>query len=84
MQCLKADDMLRLVCNDRCIFSHQTFITNIGGQTYATNNRKRELRNDLCTNAEEADIRVWLHCLKACGVRKLIYSPDTDIYHNWC
>ena len=25
-------------------------------------------------------MRVWLHCEKVSGVRKLIYSPDTDVY----
>ena len=31
--------------------------------------------------AEEADTRVWLHVSKASGSRKLLYSPDTDVYH---
>ena len=76
-----ADDMLRLICSDHFFRSHQTFITNIGGQTYATNGQTRQLRTDLCTNADEADLRVWLHCQKSCGVNKLLYSPDTDVYH---
>ena len=37
--------------------------------------------SDLFTNADEADLRVWLHCKNSCGVHKLIYSPDTDVYH---
>ena len=31
--------------------------------------------------AEEADTRVWLHVLRSPGTRKLVYSPDTDVYH---
>ena len=33
------------------------------------------------SNAEEADTRVWLHTKHSTGERKLIYSPDTDVYH---
>ena len=33
------------------------------------------------TNADESDNRVWLHCVHSHGTLKLIYSPDTDIYH---
>ena len=33
------------------------------------------------SEAEETDSRIWLHCLKSAGSRKLLYSPDTDIYH---
>ena len=33
-----------------------------------------------CT-AEEADTRVWLHTLRSPGSKKLLYSPDTDVYH---
>ena len=40
-----------------------------------------QLRTDLETNADEADLRVWLHCKNSCGVNKLIFSPDTDVYH---
>ena len=31
--------------------------------------------------AEEGDTRVWLHADHAPGRKKLIYSPDTDVYH---
>jgi hypothetical protein len=33
------------------------------------------------SNSEETDLRIWLHCKHAQGANKLIYSPDTDIYH---
>ena len=78
-----ADDMLRLISYDHTLRSYQSFITNIGSQTYmyAVNVQTRQLRTDLATNADEADVRVWLHCQKACGVQILLYSPDTDVYH---
>ena len=35
----------------------------------------------LKSNAEETDLRIWLHCMHSAGSRKMLYSPDTDIYH---
>ena len=35
----------------------------------------------LSCGAEEADTRVWLHVLRSPGTRKLVCSPDTDVYH---
>ena len=35
----------------------------------------------LSCNAEEADIRIWLHVLNSAGSKKLVLSPDTDVYH---
>ena len=35
----------------------------------------------LLCDAEESDTRVWLHVLCSCGRKKLLYSPDTDVYH---
>ena len=32
-------------------------------------------------NSEEADTRVWLHTFRSPGSKKLLYSPDTDVYH---
>ena len=61
--------------------SHQSLIANIEGKAYAATKHSRDVRNDLTTNVDEADLRVWLHCVKSSGVRKLLYSPDTDIYH---
>lgn len=34
----------------------------------------------LHSNADEADMRLWLHCKHSAGSKKLIFSPDTDIY----
>ena len=36
---------------------------------------------DFHYEAEEADTRVWLHVLRSPGTRKLLCSPDTDVYH---
>ena len=35
----------------------------------------------LRSNAEETDLRIWLHCINSTGSRKLLFSPDTDIYN---
>ena len=35
----------------------------------------------LNSNSEEADTRVWLHTFRSPGSKKLLYSPDTDVYH---
>jgi hypothetical protein len=33
------------------------------------------------SDADETDLRNWLHCLLSCGKKKLIYSKDTYVYH---
>lgn len=35
----------------------------------------------LTCNAEETDTRIWLHTINSAGKKKLILSPDTDVYH---
>ena len=35
----------------------------------------------LASNAEESDTRVWLHAFNSAGNKKLVFSPDTDVYH---
>ena len=32
-------------------------------------------------NAEESDTRIWLQALHLAGTKKLILSPDTEVYH---
>ena len=34
----------------------------------------------LCT-AKESDTRVWLHVVHSAGNKKLLFSPDTEVYH---
>ena len=69
-----ACDMLRLIPHS--LRSHQQFIP------YSCTRADQQcLREDLVTDADKADLRVWLHCKHSCGVNKLIFSPDTDVYH---
>ena len=35
----------------------------------------------LTSNAGESDSRIWLHVLNSGGTKKLLLSPDTDVYH---
>ena len=35
----------------------------------------------LWSDAEETDLRIWLHCKHSTGSKKMLYSPDTDVYH---
>jgi hypothetical protein len=35
----------------------------------------------LQSNAEETDLRIWLNCVHSSGTRKMLYSPDTDVYN---
>ena len=46
-----------------------------------TNRGIERLEPSYFSNAEEADTRVWLHAKHSRGERKLIFSPDTDVYH---
>ena len=46
-----------------------------------TVNAIEHLEPSYYSNAEEADTRVWLHVKHSAGQRKLIFSPDTDVYH---
>ena len=62
--------------------SSRVYYTNIGETANSTTVQDTTvIRPLLWTNANEADIRVWLHCLHSSGQRVLIFSPDTDVYH---
>ena len=75
-----ASAMLELV--PQFLATGQEFITNIRETAYSVGTcGHREPRPNLWTNADEADLRVWLHCLHSSGTRKLIFSLDTDVYH---
>ena len=61
---------------------HQKFITNIGIPAFSRTSSDTKIPEPtLNTNADEADLRVWLHCVNSEGNRKLIFSPDNDVYH---
>ena len=75
-----AEEMLQLIT--RYIDSNQEFITNVAQSAYSTTTACTKVpQPTLWTNADEADLRVWLHCVHSQGQRKLIFSPDTDVYH---
>ncbi len=50
-------------------------------EAYTVTSISKESISNLKSDAEEADTRVWLHALKSGGIRKLICSPDTDVFH---
>ena len=82
-QCLTkylATEMLALV--QKLLSSTQTFICNTReGAQLVTSNGETLPCPQLWSNADEADLRVWLHYVHSAGTQKLIFSPDTDVYH---
>ena len=44
-------------------------------------NDSPKIDSRLTCNAEESDTRIWLHVVQSTGQRKLVISPDTDVYH---
>ncbi len=77
-----ADDMLTIISHS--LQPHQKFVANVGETTFSIAHRQsRCLRTDLHTNADEADIRIWLHCKNSCGTRKLVFSPDYPKCHTF-
>ena len=66
----------------------QTFIT-AGGFTGDRLNQRWSVTHtnqpqsvpELMSSVEETDQRIWYHCVKSAGYKKLLYSPDTDVYH---
>ena len=48
---------------------------------FVTFNRSPQTDPNLYCNAEESDTRIWLHTISSYGTKKLILSPDTDVYH---
>ena len=48
---------------------------------FVTYNTQPQCDNALSCNAEESDTRIWLHVINSAGTKKLVLSPDTDIYH---
>ena len=62
--------------------SGQEFFTNQKGVVYSVSQDNEVLqRPSYFTNMDEADMRIWLHCVHTSGQRVLIFSPDTDVYH---
>ena len=62
--------------------SSQIFVSNVGETAKSVTATGEILPCPmLWSNADEADLRVWLHCLHSRGTNKLLFSPDTDMYH---
>ena len=75
-----AEEMLSLI--PTILNGNQTLTCNIGEVAQSVTSTTETLpRPMLWSNADEADMRVWLHCMHSTGTRKLIFSPDTDVYH---
>ncbi len=75
-----AQDMLQIVPSSLC--GNQSFTTNIGCTAYTvSSNAVVHPVPTLRSNADELDLRLWLHCANSQSRQKLIFSPDTDIYH---
>ena len=52
----------------------QEFVCNIGEAAHSvTADGEKLLRPQLWTNADQADLRVWLHYIHSTGMRKLIF-----------
>lgn len=59
------------------LHGNQTFTTNIGEPAYSVSSDGAVYPEPtLRTNADEGDLRVWLHCINTPGERKLIFSPQ--------
>ena len=59
-----------------------SLLTNVGSTVYRVEADGSRLPVPyLSSNANEGDVRVWLHCIHAAGRNELIVSPDTDVYH---
>ena len=62
--------------------SGQEFFTNQKGVVYSVSQDNEVLqRPSYFINMDEADMRIWLHCVHTSGQRVVIFSPDTDVYH---
>ena len=60
----------------------QSFITNVGCTAVTvSSNTLVYPEPTLRSNADEANLRVWLHCANSQGQWELFFPPDTDVYH---
>ena len=51
-----------------------------GGECKCVTSSHIELCPRLKCHAIEADTRVWLHFVNSGGTKKVLFSPDTDVY----
>ena len=45
-----------------------------------TSNKKEPI-STLKSDAEDSDTRIWLHALRSRGTKKLVHSPESDLFH---
>ncbi len=75
-----ASEMLK-ICHD-FLKEGQKLFTNVRETAYSVIAfGTPEPEPNLRTNADEGDLRVWLHSKQSTANKKLIFSPDTDVYH---
>ena len=43
--------------------------------------KEPQVLHNLNNCSEEADMRIWLHCIHSVGTNKLVLLPDTDVIH---
>ena len=95
LHCRKCKRALCVFLSHEMLIQAPSFLS--GNQTLLTASGFGGLRQNQCwsvqgdstpqplpslrSNAEETDLRAWLHCIRSSGTKKLIYSPDTDVYH---
>jgi len=70
--------MLHLIT--RHINSNHKFVSNIAQSAYVTTSDSTEVpRPTLWSNADEADLHVWLHCMHSQGYRSS-FVPQIQTY----
>ena len=76
-----AGEMLELTAS--VMNEQQSFVADVEqmATSTTTSDEVRQPTLILWTNADEGDLRVWLHCVHSFGRIKLKFSPDTDVYH---
>ena len=77
-----ADEMLVVAPMYLNLTEQQKVVSNVGERVHSIIGKGTpQPEPTLRTNADEGDLRVWLHCTCSPGRKKLIFSPDTDVYH---
>ena len=62
--------------------SHQQLVTTVGSTPFScTRVTQKYVKTGLLMDTDEVNLRVWLHCKNLGRVNKLIFPPDTDVYH---
>ena len=83
VSCLIYTDESLLQIGPEFLHGHQTFVAGAGKEEKNKTwyNGMEHPAPEFKCNADEADTRVWLHVARASRSRKLLYSPNPDVYH---